>query len=101
MTGTDDDGGPAPARGDRFTWRPRAPDAAGVAERARRDAENLTAEFRHLERGRRRSPVVVTAHFLDPTHETNYLAAQAVVINPQLLERLLAEGVIVAEGFER
>ncbi len=40
--------------------------------------------------------------FLDPTDETNYLAAQAVVINlAETLERLLAEGVVVPAAFLR
>lgn len=98
MTGPDDDGGPAPARGGRFTRRPRSqPDAAGVAERARRDAENLTAEFRRLERWA--ATIAGRGHeaFLDPTDETNYLAAQAVVINlAEALERRTPDAVLGA-----
>ena len=95
MTGID---GPDGARGDRFTRRPRSrPDPATTAERAERDAENLTAEFRRLRRwaatiaGRGRET------FLDPADETYYLAAQAVVVNlAEALERRTPDAVLRA-----
>lgn len=65
-----------------------APDPAAVVDRARRAAENLSAE---LERQRRWAANITTRGreaFDDPADETLYLAAQAVIINlAEALER--------------
>lgn len=98
MTGAGDVGSPVGGLGDRFKRRPRShPEAAAVAERARRDAANLTTEFQRLQRWASTIANRGRETFLDPGDETNYLAAQAVVINlAEALERRTPDAVIQA-----
>jgi len=82
----------APGRPDdagRFTRRPRStPGTTGRSERARRDADNLRAEFTRLRRWAQTIAARGREAFMDPDDETLYLAAQAVIINlAEALER--------------
>lgn len=102
MTGPVAPGGPEDAG--RFIRRPRVSSgAADQAERARRDADNLRAEFTRLRRWAHTISARGREAFVDPDDETLYLAAQAVIINlAEALERRTPASVLDAalpEGF--